>query len=88
MRKHLPLILVLAITAIGLIRIAMYNWREGTVLLGGALLLAGLLRALLPADRIGTVAIRSRPVDVLLYTGLGLMVMAVSLTITGGPFDQ
>ena len=88
MKKHLPLILVMAVTAVGLIRIAMYNWREGTVLLGLALVLAGVLRALLPADRIGLVAIRSRAVDVLLYGGLGLMVMAVSLTITGGPFDQ
>ena len=88
MKKHLPLLLVLAVTAAGLIRIVMYNWREGTVLLGLALVLAGVLRALLPADRVGLVAIRSRAVDVLLYGGLGLMMMAVSLTITGGPLDQ
>lgn len=88
MKKHLPLLLVLAVTAVGLIRIVMYNWREGTVLLGFALVLAAILRALLPAERIGMVAIRSRAVDVLLYGGLGLMMMAVSLTITGGPLDQ
>ncbi len=88
MKKHVPLILVLAVTAAGLIRIAMYNWREGTGLIGVALLLAALLRALLPGDRVGTVAIRSRPVDVLLYSGLGLMIMFVALTITGGPLDQ
>jgi DUF3017 family protein len=87
MKSHIPLILVLAITAAGLIRIVMYHWREGTVLLGVALLVAGLLRALLPGDRIGMVAIRGRSVDVLLYGGLGLMILAVALTIQGGPLN-
>jgi hypothetical protein len=88
MKNHVPLILVLAITAVGLARIGQYNWREGTVLLGAALVFAGLMRAVLPTDRIGLVAIRGRGVDVLLYGGLGLMVMAVALTITGGPLNQ
>ena len=88
MRSHIPLLLVLAVTAAGLIRIIQYHWRQGTVLLGVALLVAGLLRALLPNDRIGMVAIRGRGVDVLLYGGLGLMVMAVALTIQGGPLNQ
>jgi hypothetical protein len=88
MKSHVPLILVLAVTAIGLVRIGMYHWREGTVLLGAALLMAGMLRALVPADRIGMVAIRGRGIDVLLYGGLGLMIMAVALTIQGGPLNQ
>lgn len=88
MKKYLPLILVLAVVAFGLLRITQYHWRQGTVLIGGALLLAAALRALLSPERAGMVAIRSRPVDVLLYGGLGLMVMAVSLTITGGPLNQ
>lgn len=87
MRTHIPLLLVLAIVAVGLARIGQYHWREGTVLLGGALLFAGLMRAVLPTDSIGLVAIRGRGVDVLLYGGLGLMVLAVALTITGGPFN-
>ena len=88
MRTHIPLILVLAITAVGLARIGLYHWREGTVLLGAALLFAGLMRAVLPTTSIGLVAIRGRGVDVLLYGGLGLMMMAVALTITGGPLNQ
>jgi len=88
MKSHVPLLLVLAVTAVGLIRIIQYHWREGTVLIGVALLVAGMLRAVLPNDRIGTVAIRGRGVDVLLYGGLGLMVLAVALTIQGGPLNQ
>jgi hypothetical protein len=87
-RAHVPLALVLAVVAVGLLRIAQYHWRQGTVLIGGALLLAALLRALLPDNRIGMVAIRGRGMDVLLYSGLGLAVMAVALTIQGGPLNQ
>ncbi len=88
MKNSVPLILVLAVVAIGILRITQYHWRQGTVLIGGALVLAAVLRALLPDSRIGMVALRSRAVDVLLYGGLGIMVMAVSLTITGGPLNQ
>jgi hypothetical protein len=88
MKNSVPLILVLAVVAIGILRITQYHWRQGTVLIGGALLLAAVLRAMLPDSRIGMVALRSRAVDVLLYGGLGIMVMAVSLTITGGPLSQ
>ena len=88
MRSQIPLLLVLTVVAVGLVRIVMYHWREGTVLMGVALLVAAALRALLPDNRIGMVAIRGRGMDVLLYGGLGLAIMAVSLTITGGPLNQ
>ncbi|MFL6145873.1 MAG: DUF3017 domain-containing protein [Labedaea sp.] len=78
----------MVVVAIGLVRIALYHWREGTVLIGGALLLAAALRALLSDGRIGMVAIRGRGVDVLLYGCLGIAVLAVSLTIQGGPLNQ
>jgi hypothetical protein len=87
-RKHVPLILVLAVVAIGLLRIVQYHWRQGAVLIGGALVLAALIRALLPNGRAGLVEIRSRAVDILLYGGLGLMVMTVAATIEGGPLNQ
>lgn len=88
MKAQVPLILVLAVVIVGLVRIIQYHWREGAVLLGVALLLAALLRAVLPADRIGMVAIRGRGMDFLLYGGLGVAVLAVALTIQGGPLDQ
>lgn len=88
MRSQIPLILVLAVAVVGLVRIVQYYWREGAVLLGAALIVAALLRAVLPATRIGLVAIRGRGVDVLLYGGLGFAVMVVALTITGGPLNQ
>jgi hypothetical protein len=55
------------------------------VLIGGALLLAGLLRAVLPTDKAGLLAIRGKPVDVVTYGGLALLILYVALSITGGP---
>jgi hypothetical protein len=78
------MVAVLAVAAVGLLRIATAHWREGSVLLGGALLLAAVLRVVLPADRAGLLAIRSRALDVLGYTGLGLAVVLLAVTITRG----
>lgn len=79
-----PAVVVLAIAAIGLLRVATANWREGAVLLGGSLLVGAVLRAVLPLERAGMLAIRSRVIDVLSYTGLGLAVVLLALTITRG----
>jgi hypothetical protein len=75
---------VLAIAAIGMLRVATANWREGAVLLGGSLLVAATLRVVLPPERAGLLAIRSRVVDVLSYTGLGVAVVLLAVTITRG----
>jgi hypothetical protein len=58
------------------------HWREGAVLLGGALVVAAVLRLLLPTDRVGLLAIRSRPIDVLCYGGLGTVIAVLAMTIT------
>lgn len=85
---HLPFALVMAVVVVGFVRIAQYNWREGTVWIGLALLLAAALRATLRDEQAGLVAIRSRPIDVLSYTAFAAMVIFVSLTIEGGPLDS
>lgn len=78
---HLPFASVLFVVLIAMSRIAAQHWREGGLLIGGALLLAVLLRAMLPAQRLGLLVIRSRVVDMLLYGGLGLVLIAVAATI-------
>ena len=83
---QLPFALVLLVAAVAALRIVQYHWREGAALIGVALLLAGVLRAVLPAARAGLLAIRGRVVDVVTYTGLAAAVLYVALTIIGGPF--
>ena len=75
---------VLAVAGVGLLRVATANWREGSVLLGGALLLAALLRVVLAPENAGLLAIRGRSVDVLSYLGLGTAVVLLAVTITRG----
>ncbi|MFC5992752.1 DUF3017 domain-containing protein [Pseudonocardia hispaniensis] len=79
---HGPLLLVLLIMALGLVRVLTAHWRQGSVLLGGALLVAAVLRILLPDNRIGLLAIRSRVIDVLCYSGFGLVMIVLAMTIT------
>jgi len=87
-RRHLAFAVVLAVVALGMVRIAQYHWREGTAVLGLALLLAAGLRVALPPERAGLLVIRGRYLDALLYGGFGVLVLAVALTIVGGPLTN
>jgi hypothetical protein len=80
--------MVLAVVAVGLVRIILYHWRDGTVLIGVALFLAAGLRALLSDDQAGLIMIRSRGVDVLTYSGFGACMILVAITIQGGPLGN
>jgi hypothetical protein len=85
---QLPFVLVLAIVAVAALRIGQYHWRQGTALIGGALLVAGLLRAVLSDEQAGLLAIRGKAVDFLSYAGFATLILFLSFTIVGGPFDQ
>lgn len=81
---HLPFAAVTFVAVAGLVWVSFRHWRQGAMLVGCALVLAALLRAFLPDERVGLLAIRSRTVDIVLYTGLGLLILWVAATITGG----
>ena len=79
--RQLPLLGVLTVVAIGLAVVAFGYWRKGIVIVGLALIGAAALRLLLPVRRAGFLAVRSRPVDMLLLAGTGLALIVVVLTI-------
>jgi hypothetical protein len=79
--RQWPLLVVLVVVGVGLLLVATERWRSGLVLMGLALVLAGLLRLLLPVRRVGFLAVRSRPVDIALSTGAGLALAAITLAI-------
>jgi hypothetical protein len=81
---YAPPTLVLVIAAAGMVRVLTQHWREGAALLGAALLVAALLRVLLPVDRVGLLAIRSRVIDVLCYAGFGVVMVVLAATIVRG----
>ena len=79
--RQLPLLGVLTVVAIGLAVVAFGYWRKGIVIVGLALLGAAVLRLMLPVRRVGFLAVRSRPVDVVLLAGTGLALTVIVLTI-------
>ncbi len=85
---QLPFTAVLLVVAVAALRIFQYHWREGTALIGAALLLAAVLRAVLPTARAGLLAIRGRVVDIVTFTALAAAVLYVALTIIGGPLGS
>lgn len=86
--KHLPFALVLGVAVLGFVRIFQYHWRQGAVLLGVSLLVAAVLRILVTDEQAGLIKIRGRGMDAFLYTSLGVLLIAVSLTVTGGPLSR
>jgi Protein of unknown function (DUF3017) len=82
--RQAPMIAVLAIAAIGMQRVLTQHWREGAVVMAAGLLVAAVLRMVLAPERVGLLAIRSRPVDVLCYVGFGAAMAVLAATITRG----
>ncbi len=79
--RQLPLFAVLVAVAVGLGMVALEHWRRGLLVVGLALVGAAVLRLVLPVRRVGFLAVRSRPVDVVLLSVTGLALAAIALTI-------
>ncbi len=79
--RQLPLLAVLVVVASALLLVTIDHWRVGLVVVGLALVGGAVLRLLLPVRRVGFLAVRSRPVDVLLLAGAGVTLTVLVLTI-------
>jgi hypothetical protein len=81
--RNLPLIVVLALaaTGIGYAGAVPPHWLRGVLLLAAALVLAGILRLVLPARQAGLLAVRSRFTDVLCYAGSGVAIILLGLAL-------
>ena len=82
--RQLPLVVVLLVVGVGLLLVAFHYWRMGLAVMGLALVGAGLLRLLLPVRRAGFLAVRGRPVDVVLLAGTGLALTVIARTLPSG----
>lgn len=70
-RDALPAAIVGGLLVIALVLVALARFRRGSTVLAAALLLTAALRLVLPADRLGPLAVRSRAFDVLFCSALG-----------------
>ena len=81
LRRELPLMAVLLVVSVGLLLGVLSRWRTGAVALGAAVLLAGLLRLLLPARQAGLLVVRSRRLDVAVLLVLGVALVALATSV-------
>ena len=79
--RQLPLLAALVGVAVGLAVVTFADWRAGLVVLGVVLLGTATLRQVLPARRVGFLAVRSRPFDVVLLVGAGVALIVIALTL-------
>jgi ABC-type glucose/galactose transport system permease subunit len=73
-----PALVVVAVGVAGIVAAAQHHWRKGLYVVAAALVLGALLRLVLPTRRAGTLAVRTKPVDVvtLLLLGAGVALLA------------
>ncbi len=76
-----PAVAVVLVGLFGVVAAAQHHWRKGLYVVAAGLALGALLRLVLPTRRAGTLAVRTKPVDVvtlaLLAAGVALLASAV-----------
>jgi hypothetical protein len=75
---QVPYFLVLATMSAGIVVVAAAYFKRGPAIIAGALLLAAAFRFLLPPERIGMLAVRSRWVDIVTVTTLAVLLIVLA----------
>lgn len=83
--RQWPGLLVLLIVAAGVAAALDHHWRKGVYVVGAGVALSCLLRALLPASRVGMLAVRSKRVDVLQTGVVGAVLVLLGALIPPVP---
>lgn len=81
--RDAPFILVLVVAAAGL-AFSTFHWRRGVEVVGLAVVLGAVLRAVLTERQAGLLAVRHRGFDVSCYLALGAAVIIVGLLLPHG----
>ncbi|WP_232851212.1 DUF3017 domain-containing protein [Nocardia acididurans] len=71
-----------AVLLVAVVFLAWDRWRRGTYVIGGATLLGAAFRMMLPTERVGLLAVRSKRFDVAWMAVLGGTIIAVAATIS------
>ena len=80
-----PLAIVIGGIGLSLLVVAVDDFRPGTVLFSGCLLLSALFRLVLPESQAGLLVLRSRAIDVLLMLLLGVCILLLAILIPDLP---
>lgn len=74
-------LLILALTVLGLVVVALGHWRGGVHAIAVALVVAGIVRGVLPRRDAGMLEVRSRWFDTVLLAAAGVAVWVLASTI-------
>lgn len=80
-RRNWPLLVVVLVVAAAFVLVLADRWRRGALVLGGAMVLAALLRAALSPDRVGLLAVRGKGFDVAAMAVVGATIIALAASI-------
>lgn len=82
-RAQAPFLVVLLvlIAGLGYLTLEPGHWVRATALMAGSMLLAGVLRLVLPEARIGMLRVRGRWWDSLCYLALGVVILIADLRL-------
>jgi hypothetical protein len=80
-RRQWPLGLVFLLVGLGVLLVLDQHVKRGTALIGGALLVAALLRSALPTRDLGLLAVRGRAFDVLTTGLLGTAIVILTVVV-------
>ena len=76
-----PIMVVLALVSLSLVVVALGRFRLGSLMLAVSVLLAFALRLVLPSDRAGLLAVRSKTVDLVVLGLLGGAITVFALWV-------
>jgi hypothetical protein len=77
--------LAFAVVMVGFVMVQLHHWRRGAVVIAGGVLLAAVLRLLLPDRFAGWLVVRKRPVDVAVLCTMGVAILLLAISIPTGP---
>lgn len=80
-----PLLSCLALFAFGVLLITMGHWRRGPVLMAASLVLAAMMRMVLPARVAGLLVVRRRWIDVVVMLLLAAAIAVLAMIVPGTP---
>ena len=81
--NQLPLLVVVAIFVTGVLVAWMLNWRTGSFIMAGAMLLSSLLRLILDQETAGLLVVRSKAFDCTLTLGASIAIAILALVVPG-----
>lgn len=83
LKREWALGLVLVVLAVGLLTVAFGYWRRGAECVGVAVILAMMLRLVLPTHAVGMLAVRGRIFDAVTMLLIGGAVIVLSIVVPG-----